>query len=472
MGSWQSRSRGPCLKGPAGGGVVGVWDSCDDRGMRNVYLSRRMAGLLGLGFASGLPWMFGRDTMLAWLSEAKVDPLVVGMFALVTLPYGVKVLWSPVVDRVRWPWLSRRRGWVVAMQAGVMVMLVGMAWSGPETGIAEAIAPGASGAGAGLWVFGALALGMAVASATQDVAADAYRTDVLGWRELGAGAAVFVNGYRMAMIAGSGGALLLADAIGWRGTYLAFAGLMSVGVVSAIFTPSEPDRAGPSGGDGPGERTGRWSERVWSAVAQPLATLLARQGRGAWSALAVVLLFKLPDQMASWQTLPFLLGEMNYAKAEVGVIRQWLGLGVTVAGAMVGGGMVARLGVVRSLWVMGLLQAASNGGFCLLALLPGPTVSEHGRVLLIGVIVIESFCGGLVTAGFVAYLMSLCERRYSATQYALLTSLMALGGMVFQLPTGWLVGWLGWGGFFGATMLLGLPGMVALAGAVEPRGEG
>ena len=419
--------------------------------LRQVYLNRRMGVLLGLGFASGLPLMLTDASMVAWLTQAKVNVEDIGLFALVTLPYSLKFLWAPVMDRFVPPLLGRRRGWLIVTQLAVIVAIAAMALAHP--------------AGHPL-IFAALALAVAFTSASQDIVGDAYRTDILAREELGAGAAVWVNGYRIGMIVAGGLPMILAavPGVGWRGAYFAMAACMGVGLICTVLAPE------------PANQQTR-PESLTAAAIGPFVDFFRRTG---WTGLVILLfvvLFKLPDVTCNWQTVTFLL-KSGYSGTQIGLIRQWLGVGVTIVGALAGGLIVARLGIIPSLWVIGILQAASNAGFLVLALVQdrlsaAPWVTWHlgtagslglsARLgALMGVIIVESFCGGLVAAGFMAYLMSQCSHRFTATQYALLTSIMALTGVLFKVPTGYVVAWTSWPTFFALTIVAGVPGLLLL----------
>lgn len=400
-----------------------------------------MAVLCGLGVASGLPYLLTQDTLAAWLSQAGVEVTTIGLFGLVALPYSFKFVWAPWMDRYVPPLLGRRRGWLILTQLALMAGIIVMAIIGPDE-------PGA---------LAAAALVVAFLSASQDIVADAYRADVLPPRELGAGAAVFVLGYRLGVIAAGAGVLMLADVVGWRTAFIGAGLLLSVGLVSAWCAPL------PRGGERAAPPTLR------AAVMQPILTMAQRHGGRALAVLVLfVLLFRLPDTLAGRMTMPFLLSHLGFEAGQVGFVRQFVGIWVMIAGTLTGGALVAKLGVRRSLWVFGLLQAASNGGFLLL------TVTGRSDAMLVGVILVESFCGGLVTAGFLAFLMSQCDPRYSATQYAILTSLMAVAGSVLAAVTGYVVAGAGYGYFFGLSMLAGVPGLLLIAqlptGHAEPDG--
>jgi PAT family beta-lactamase induction signal transducer AmpG len=411
-----------------------------------VYLNRRMAALLGLGVASGLPYMLTQDSLSAWLTKAGVDVTLIGLLSLVTLPYSLKVFWAPWMDRFVPPWLGRRRGWLLLTQGALGLAILMMAWIGPRH----------------LWALTAAALVVAFLSASQDIVTDAYRTDVLPEHELGAGAAVFVMGYRLALILSGAGILMLAGWWNWRTGY-ALAGLLML--LSMVVTWLAPEA----------DREVLAPATMCQAILEPLGALFHHRRLGSVIALlAFILLFRLPDTLANRMTMPFLLDAMHYAVADIGVVRQFIGLGVTIVGTLIGGWIVSRLGIKRCLWLFGLLQAASNAGYLALSAL-GPDASlfnDKGVMMLhvtglrylalAGVVTIESFCGGLVTAGFLAFLMSQCDRRYSATQYALFTSLMTVTGSLLAAATGYMVAGVGYSWFFAITILTGLPGLMLI----------
>jgi len=392
-----------------------------------VFRGRRIFLLLLLGFSSGLPLALTGATLQAWLTVSGVDLTTIGMFALVGQPYTYKFLWAPLMDRFTIPLLGRRRGWLVVTQLGLLATIAWMGTLAPER------AP---------WLLAGLALVVAFLSASQDIVFDAYRTDVLGAQERGAGAAVSVLGYRIGMLVSGGLALILADEwLGWRGTYWLMAALMLVGVAAtwSAQEPSAPPRAPHS---------------LEQAVREPLAEYFGRDG--AWILLALIVLYKLGDAFAGSLSTAFLIRGPGFSLTEVGVVNKWLGVIATIVGALAGGALMARLRLYRSLVLFGVLQAVTNLGYMLLAL------AGKSYVLMIAAVAAENLCGGMGTAAFVALLMAMCERRHSATQYALLSALAALGRVYVGPAAGAMAQSLGWPEFFFATFLIALPGVAML----------
>ena len=387
-----------------------------------ILANRRIGIMLPLGFASGLPLALTAGTLQAWLTVAGVDLKTIGIFTLVGLPYTLKFLWAPLMDRLVPPWLGRRRGWMLVMQLCVALGLAAMAVTGP---------------GQRPEILGVLALVVAFLSASLDIVLDAYRTDLLLRPERGFGAAVWVNGYRCALLIASAGALLFADHIGWQNTYLLLAALMAAGVVTILVSPepSEPSATPAS---------------LAEAVGGPLKEFFARPG--VVGLLALIVFYKIGDAVAASLQTAFLIGGMGFSVSEVGYVKG-LGIGATLIGALAGGVAMAKLGMVRSLLLFGLLQAVSNLGFMWLAWM------GKSYAALTTSILVENMTGGMGTAAFVALIMSLCDHRYTATQFALLSSLEALGRVFSGRPSAELVEMVGWAQFFFWSFLFALPGI-------------
>lgn len=387
-----------------------------------IFRSRSIAVITFLGFSSGIPLALTSGTLQAWMTVVGVDLRTIGIFALVGLPYTVKFLWSPFMDRFIPPWLGRRRGWIIMTQFCLVTSISAMAFSSPQQ------TP----------LLAALALMVAFASASQDIVIDAYRTDVLHEQERGIGAAVFVTGYRIAMLVSGALALVLSDHIGWRNTYLLMAGAMCVGIISTFLGPEPEEKVVPPRS---------LVEAVWG----PLKNYFSRNS--AISLLLLIVLYKLGDAYAGTLTTAFLIRGVGFSVSEVGTINKGLGFASLIVGAIFGGTLMVRLRLFRSLLIFGMLQAVSNLSFMFLAWVG----KSYG--MLIFTVAFENFSGGMGTAAFVSLLMAICNHRYTATQYALLSSLAAIG-RIFVAPTsGYLVESIGWPSFFFITFLTALPGL-------------
>lgn len=393
--------------------------------MSNVYLSPRVLPLLVLGFASGLPLALTSGTLQAWATVAGVSLKQIGFLTLVGSAYTLKFLWAPFIDRYAVPVLGRRRGWIALSQLLLAVAIASMGLFNPSDQ---------------LGLIALIAVFVAFMSATQDIAFDAYSTDVLRSSERAAGAAVKVLGYRVAMIVSSGVALVVADQwLGWNGMYMAM-GLVTGLCALATFLAPEP------------EFVVKAPTSLRSAVLEPLIEFFKRPE--AISILVLIVLYKLGDAFAGALSTTFLIRGAGFGVTEVGTVNKIFGLAATIIGALIGGSLMARLGLYRSLMLFGLLQAVSNFGYWLLA------VNDPYLFLMGTVVAIENLCGGMGTAAFVALLMALCNQQFSATQFALLSALSAVGRTYLAGPlTPPLVESLGWPNFFVITVLLALPGL-------------
>ena len=393
-----------------------------------VYAERRIALLLLLGFSSGLPLALTTGTLQAWATVEGLDIRTISFLTLAGSAYTLKFLWAPFMDRFVPPFLGRRRGWMLVSQLLLMAGIAAMGSMSPRDSIVA---------------LAAMAVVVAFFSASQDIAFDAYRTDLLTARERGAGAAVSVLGYRLAMLVSGGLALVLADSfIGWRATYWLMAGLMAIGML-ATFLATNPQQLVPP------------PRSLDEAVIGPLKDFFTRDG--AVLALTLIVLYKLGDAFAGSLSTAFLIRGVGFTATEVGAINKILGLLATIVGALAGGALMARLSLYGALMLFGLLQAVTNLGFWVLAVTPK---SYESMALVVG---LENLCGGMGTAAFVAFLMTLCRVRYSATQFALLSALAAIGRTYLAGPfSGIMVAELGWATFFLATFAIALPGLALL----------
>jgi PAT family beta-lactamase induction signal transducer AmpG len=393
-----------------------------------VFQSRKMAALLFLGFASGLPLFLTSKTLQAWMTVERVDLGAIGLFSLVSLPYSLKFIWSPLLDRFVPPFLGRRRGWLVLTQGALLLAIAAMALQRPSQA---------------LQLLAINALLIAFFSASQDIAFDAYRTDVLEQREMGAGAAVAVLGYRIALIVTGSLALILADRIPWSTVYLLMSALMVIGLCASLWAPEPRQQERPP-------------TSLADAVSLPFIEFFQRSGllRGVLILLFIVL-YKLGDALANNMSTPFLL-QTGFSQTDIGAIQGGMGLLATIVGTLAGGAILSKIGIHRSLWVFGALQAVSNLAYFLLA-----QIGKNYSFLVL-TINIENFCAGLGTAAFVAFLMNLCNQRFSATQYALLSSLMAVSRDILVAPAGSLAKATGWPLFFLISIVAAVPGLLLL----------
>ncbi len=404
-----------------------------------VYFQPKILTILCLGFVSGLPLALTASTLSIWLAGAGVDKTSIGLFAAVATPYALKFLWAPLVDSMALPILTplfgRRRGWLLAAQINLAACLVLLGFANP------AINP---------WLTAILALLVAICSATQDIVIDAYRVEILEPKQQGAGAATIVLGYRIGMIASTAGALYLATYVGWMLTYWIMAGLIGVGMVT-VFLSEEPLVSGLESLI-PSERK---KSSYWfrANVIAPFADFMTRDH---WLAILLfILLYKLADAFMGVVTGPFLI-EIGFSMQEIASVVKLFGLIATIVGSFIGGAMVARLGIMRTLWICGVAHALTNLMFVVQA-----RAGADIHILALS-ITLENISGGMGTAAFVAYISALTHVRFTATQYALLSSFAAFGRTWLSTPAGWFAEHLGWEMFFMMAATLAIPGLAVL----------
>jgi len=378
-----------------------------------------------MGFSSGLPLALTSSSLQAWLKDEGLDLTTIGLFALVGLPYSLKFLWAPLFDHFAPPILGRRRAWIFLFQLLISMTIFGMSLIQPSNS---------------LQMLACIALVLAFFSASQDTVIDAYRTEVLGKRESGLGAGLAVTGYRLAMLASGAGALIMADFMPWPRVFAGLSLIMLVLAISTLLAKEPVVEIKP--------------RNLRDSVIKPLQDFFGRTG--AYEILLFILLYKLGDVLAANLGTVFLL-DIGFTKSEIGFVNKAFGLAATIGGAILGGTLMMHLGEKRSLWTFGILQAITILGFSLLARSGN---SSHG--LFIAVVALENFTGGMGTAAFSAFLMGLCNRHYTATQYALLTSLMAVPRTIVGSSTGKLAEYLGWQNFFIFCTLAAVPGLLML----------
>jgi PAT family beta-lactamase induction signal transducer AmpG len=392
-----------------------------------IFQQPKSAILLILGFASGLPLALTSGTLQAWMTVANVDLKTIGFFSLVGQAYVFKFLWSPVMDRYTPPFLGRRRGWLLLTQLCLLIAIAAMGFLEPLSQLR--------------WM-AALAVVIAFCSASQDIVFDAWKTDVLAAEERGTGAAISVLGYRLGMLVSGGLALWLADRwLGWQGMYWLMAALLIPCIVATWFAP-EPDDAIPA------------PRSLEQAVAAPLRDFFGRNN--AWLILLLIVLYKLGDAFAMSLTTTFLIRGVGFDAGEVGVVNKTLGLIATIIGALWGGVLMQRLSLFRALLIFGVLQGASNAGYWLLA------VTDKNMLSMASAVFFENLCGGMGTSAFVALLMTLCNKSFSATQFALLSALSAVGRVYVGPLAGWFVEAHGWSTFYLFSIAAAVPGLILL----------
>lgn len=420
-----------------------------------VYRDRRILSILLLGFSSGLPRLLTLSTLAWWMSTVGVDLTTIGLFALVGLPYSLKFLWAPVADEVRIPLLTgllgRRRSWTLVTQAGLMIAIVGLGTTDPAANAAATAA----------WAFA-----VSFASASQDIVVDAYRVESLEESQQGAGAAAIQLGYRLGMWVAGAGALALSTVLAWPAVYAIMAVLVLVGVVTILVSPEPKPGAGAPPTDL--EKRGvdfflyrsHWPKKLaaaaahfYSAVIVPFLDLTRHH---LWAAILLfVLLFKFGEALLGVMAFPF-YDQIGFTAGEIAVVSKTFGVIVTLLGGIVGGLLVGKIGIVKTLILGGITQMLSNLMFAAQAMV-GPDVG-----FLVLTITIENLSGGIASASFVAYLSSLCNVAYTASQYAFLSAIGTASLNVLSAGGGWVAAQMDWVSFFIVTTFAAAPGLLIL----------
>ena len=420
-----------------------------------VYRQPRVIAILFLGFSSGLPLALTFGTLTLWLTESGISKTSIGLFALAGTPYTFKFLWSPLIDQLAIPWLGkrfgRRRSWILLTQFALIISIFGLGWSDP---------------GINPYTTAIFALTTAFCSASQDIVIDAYRVEILDERDYGAGAAMVVLGYRLGMLVSGAGALYLASSFDWFITYGIMAAAMSVGIVTILLNPEpatkqssesiEQEQKIKSYIDQRPSLTG-WRSRaviwIYGSMVAPFAEFMNRKG---WLlTLLFILLYKFGDALAGVMSNPFFV-ELGFSKIEIANVSKLFGLAALIIGSFIGGILVKKVGIMKGLLWCGLLQMLSNLMFVWLA------NSGHDMTILTMTIAIENLSSGMGMAAFVSYLSALCNVAYTATQYALLSSLMAFGRTLLSSSGGWFADHMSWAPFFLLTTVAALPGLILL----------
>jgi len=404
---------------------------------REALFNRRMLICVFTGFSSGLPLYLLINLLPAWLRTEGVDLKTIGFFALIQLPYTWKFLWSPLLDRYALPLLGRRRGWMLITQVVLLIAIPIFGVLNPKVDI---------------WAIVVLSTTVAFFSASQDIVLDAFRREILPDAELGLGTSIHVNAYRISSLVPGALALILADRAPWSTVYVVTALFMLPGIALTLLA-REPLLV-----------KGR-PRTLREAVVEPFHEFITRNGwRAAVTVLLFIFLYKLGDSMATALATPFYL-DMGFTKTDIGVIAKNAGLWASVIGVLLGGLWMVKIGINRGLWLFGVVQLVSILGFAWLAY-----VNQPDRLLLAFVIAFEALGVGLGTAAFTAYIARATDPRYTATQFALFTSLAAVPRTVVNASTGWIVERTGWLDFYLLCTLLALPGMLLLL-RVAPWGD-
>ena len=393
--------------------------------MFKVIFSRRMFVSFLMGFACGLPLLLTSTVLQAWMKKVGIDLTMIGLMALVGLPYTLKFIWAPFLDRFTLSFLGRRRGWLLIAQIALVISIAGLGFTNPaQNPVIMVLA----------------AVFVTFFSASQDIVVDAYRREDLADEELGLGSSFYINGYRVGMLLASGGGLILADHLSFKMVYLIMAACMLPAIITTLLTPEPAISAGTP-------------KTLREAIVEPLIEYFSREN--AVLILAFILFYKIGDTMASAITTPFYL-DLGFSMTEIGTIVKIFGFWATIAGSLIGGLLMLRIGINRSLWVFGFLQAISTAGFAILARI------GHSLPALSGVIAFENLTGGMGTAAYAAFMGSITNKKFTATQYALLSSLMGVPRVLASAPTGFLAKHMGWENFFIFCVFIAIPGMLLL----------
>jgi len=413
-------------------------------GWREALLNRRMLICIFTGFSSGLPLYLLLNLLPAWLRTEGISLKAIGLFALIQFPYTWKFLWSPLLDRYALPWLGRRRGWMAVTQIGLLLVIAALGLFSPQ---------------ADLPTISVLAALLAFVSATQDIVLDAYRRELLPDHELGLGNSVHVNAYRIAGLVPGSLSLILADHLPWGEVFAITSLFMLPGLAMTLMVSEKVSHGGTP-------------KTLREAVVEPFREFVGRAGwREAALVLAFIFFYKLGDSLCTALATPFYL-DMGFAKSEIGLVAKHAGLWPAVIGGLLGGLWMVRLGINRALWLFGIVQLVSIFGFAWLASLgPNQAVGPTQLAQLALVIGFEALGVGLGTAAFVAFIARATNPLYTATQYALFSSLAAVPRTLINSGAGYLVEQMGWFAFFLVCVTLAVPGMLLLIRVAPWRGD-
>lgn len=398
-----------------------------------TMLSWKMMAMFFFGFSSGFPFYIIKDVLKLWMTESGVDLATIGLFSALGLPYTLKFVWSPLMDGYVPRFLGRRRGWILIAQIGLMVSIALIGQFDPSKSL--------------FWIV-FMALCINFFGASQDIALDAFRREYLTSDELGFGTGVWMNAWRLGMYVSIGIALLTELNISWASIHIILALMMGIGILTTLFVPEPKVDAPPP-------------VSVKEAVIEPFVEFFKRHG--AVLVLLFILLYKIGDNMAGAMTIPFIL-KMGFSKTEYFIIVKGIGMFGLFGGVILGGSIMIRLGIAKSLWVFGILQAISTALFAIMVMVDHTSLIwvEYRQVILGCIIGFEFFSTGLGQAAYATYMAIQTNKRFTATQYALLTSLMAVPGVVAASATGFMAKYLGWDVFYFLCAIIAVPGLLLL----------
>ncbi len=409
-----------------------------------IYRDPRVLAILFLGFSSGLPLALTGTTLSLWLREEGITLTSIGLFANVATPYALKFLWAPLIDKLPLPifgkLLGRRRSWMILTQICLILSILGLGSTNPATNIE---------------LTALFAFLVAFSSASQDIVIDAYRVEICDEKSLAAGAAAIVFGYRIGMLVSGAGALYLATSVSWNLTFAVMGAFVLVGMITILLSrePEVHSTLSEASFDPTKSKWDAYLNWTYEAVIRPLTEFMDRPG---WiPILLFVMFYKFGDSLAGVMSTPFFY-DLGFTKIEIANVSKVYGTAATFIGLALGGWLMAATGLYKTLWVCGFLQLFSNLMFALQAM------AGNDITVLSLTVGIENLAGGMGTAAFVAYLSSLCNISYTATQYALLSSFMATARIWFSSPGGWLAEHLGWIEFFLITTVAAIPGLLLL----------
>jgi PAT family beta-lactamase induction signal transducer AmpG len=400
----------------------------EQRNWKEILFSRRMLTCIFIGFSSGMPLYVLIQLVPAWLRSNGVDLATIGLFAVVSLPYTWKFLWSPLMDRFSLPFLGRRRGWALMTQIGLFLAIGSMGQFDPSQSLKMIVV---------------LVFIVSLFSASQDIVLDAYRRELLADDELGTGTSFFVNGYRVSLLVPGSLALILADNVPWSVSFWVTAGFMGVGIVTTlVIREVSDDKMVP--------------HTLRDAVIGPFKEFISRDGIGsALAILAFMFLYKLGDNMATALATPFYL-DMGYSLSEIGTIAKFAGLGFGIGGGILGGVLMLKLSINRALWAFGVIQMVTILGYAWLS------TAGHTPAGLFAVVAAENLGVGLGTIALTAYMARETSKAFTATQFALFSSFIAIPRTFANASTGFLIEGIGYTNFFLLCTAVAIPGMLML----------